>query len=203
MAQTSLEEHCQALGWQDLLRLYARLLREAPEHLDLASRSIRNKARAGEFPDESIPAISACLMSAENNSVIVELAKALAAFGSKAEVAAPVLIHKMQEMVISDDADFWAFDGCLHALGYIGSESDLEVIDEFEEKPPVTRAGDLYKGVMSEEDRINLFDVSIDTVTERLEAEDAGAWTGRVTEMVSEQEAVSDSNVPAWRAGML
>ncbi|TNE45780.1 MAG: hypothetical protein EP343_25560 [Deltaproteobacteria bacterium] len=203
MSQTTLEEHCQALEWKDLLRLYARLLREAPEHLDLAARTLRNKARSGEVPEDAIPGLSACLMSAENNSVTVELAKALAAFGSKAEAAAPILVHKMQEMHIQDDVDFWAFDGCLHALGYIGSEEDLDALEEFGEKPPVTRAGDLYKGNMPEEHRLNLFDTSLDIVTERLEAEDAGTWTQRNTDYTSEQEDANNANVPAWRAGML
>lgn len=201
MIQPSLLERCRELHWQDLLRLFAKLLREAPDHTVFPARLLRERARTGSLPVEAIPALMACLAGAEQNTVIVELAKTLAAFGTEAEECAPILLEKIDAMIVSDDADFWAFDGCLHALGYLGNQDDLVFLDELESRAPVIRAGNLYKGSIPEEDRKQLFVVSIETVKQRLLQDDPGTWRHKVTSFQTEQQE-QHKNTPAWMAGI-
>jgi len=188
---------CLSLDWRALFQLFANLLREDTKQLDLPARALREKARAGEMPEEAIPTLSACLMAAEDHQVIADLAKALAAFGRAANVAAPVLQEKIQEMMILDDVSFWAFDGCMHAMGYIGSSEQKEFIDDIFEKVPVIKSGDLYRGQISQRDRGDLFCESIERVRELMAAEDPGVWRKKRTSWTASQ-GEEKKKLSAW-----
>lgn len=123
-------EQCEILDWQSLCKMFAQLLREAPEHTDLPARALRDKGRAGELPAEAIPVLVTCLMGSEHPLVIADLAKALASFGRHGAMGSAILIEKLKGFIISDDPEFWALDGCLYALGYMGGEAALPYIEE-------------------------------------------------------------------------
>lgn len=200
---SSYGEKCAKLDWPGLCHLYAQLLREAPQHLDLPARALREKARAGDVPVDAMPALTACIAGTDNSLVIVELAKACAALGRKAGMASPVLIEKMRSFLIGDDPEFWAFDGCLHALSHIGGdEAEInEYLNEIEEKPPVIRTGNLFQGSIETEVRAQLFVDSLAKVRARLAEEDPAPWTNRVSSLDSEVD-VPEKPLPAWLASV-
>ena len=205
MSEARLLAQCESLDWQSLLRVFAQFMRDVPEQLDLPAKAIRNKARAGELPEDVIPLLTTSLMTTKNTTVIVELAKALAAFGRKAQVAAPILADKLRAMVVSDDADFWAFDGSLYAIAYLGGEHADTYLKELEEEqermPPVLRSEDLYQGTIPFEDREGLFYDTLERVRGILESEDPGVWRQRRTDLETTQAAPSKA-LPAWLASV-
>lgn len=200
---SSFVEKCDQLDWQGVCHLYAKLVKEAPKHLDIPARALRNKARAGALPVEAIPAVMACITATEDPVVIGDLAKTCAALGRQAGMASTVLLQKMNDFIINDDAEFWAYDGCLHALGHLGG--DLEEIEAYlkavEEEPPILRTGSLYRGEMEAGVRAQLFVDTLKRIREMLSQEDLPGWTGPRSELSTEQEPTK--KLSPWMASVI
>lgn len=175
---------CEALPWRSLLQLYGDLATESPEHSTWAAIALRDKARKGELPETTIPILALCLRDAAAGGAIVNLAKALAAFGRDASIATPFLIGQLRAHHVIDDESFWSFDGCLYSLGYLGGPEAGTFLDELEVLPlaPVLRAGKLYQGELTAEERAGMFGRAMKRVA-RMLSSDPGRWTGRATKL--------------------
>ncbi|MFH1810331.1 MAG: HEAT repeat domain-containing protein [Pseudomonadota bacterium] len=184
MEVSVLHSQCMALSWRDLLWLFGDLLQDAPEHTIIPALALREKARAGELPEEVIPLLVACLIDSEAPGTIDHLAKALAAFGRQAQIATPYLIDKLRTLHVTDDESFWTLDGCLHALGYLGGEGATSFLEELAnlQPCPVTRAGAVYQGEIPEQDRRLLFEETLQRVREFVADDTLEGWRSKRTQ---------------------
>src|SRR6478736_2798179 len=82
-------------------------------------------------------------------------AKALAAFGRKAQSASPTLIAKLREIRVTDDATYWVLDGGLFALGFLGGKDAFKFLAELAVERPsrAVRANAIYAGELTKEQR--------------------------------------------------
>lgn len=176
-------EQCQELDWESLCRLFAQLLREAPEHTDLPARVLRDQARAGELPPEAIPVLVTCLMGAEQPTIIVEVAKALAAFGRRAEMGSSLLVEKLKGFIISDDPEFWALDGCLYALGYMGGEVAQAYVEELIEAFSTARSAYEEARPVLNMDEIEDADELDDNYVYEVVRRSTGTWVTRTGDL--------------------
>jgi hypothetical protein len=194
-----LHSQCMALSWRDLLWLYGDLARDTPEHAIVPALALREKARAGELPDEVIPLLVACLIDTDAHGTVAHLAKALAAFGRRAQIASPYLVDKVRVLHVTDDESFWSLDGCLHALGYLGGAGVSELLDELTTRQPcpVTRAGAVYQGQIPETDRRQLFDETLQRVRELLADDTLEGWRGKRTQRQG-QDAAPRAKLSPW-----
>jgi hypothetical protein len=181
-AEERILRSCLDLEWRALLHLYSEIQREAPDRTALPALALREKARGDALPEATIPLLIACLVDAEPTETVANLAKALAAFGRRAEAAAPYIVERLRSLPVTDDAAFWAYDGCLHALGYVSGPSELPFLDQLAglSRPPVCPRG-VYTGDIPEDDRGRLFADTLERVRALLQREDDGGWTGKNT----------------------
>jgi hypothetical protein len=181
----ALADKCLALPWKACLKLYSELLAESPRDCAFPAFALREKARSGELPDEAIGVLVVALVDAPNNPTITHLAKALAAFGRKAQSASPYLIEKIQTMPVTHDIAFWNYDGCLHALSYLGGKAAGAFFDELEamDPSPVLRSKSVYDGQIPNGDRQKMFEKSMARCRGRLESEDPGTWSKKLTDL--------------------
>lgn len=186
---TALLDRCLALEWRPLLALYAELQADSPEHTTIPARALRQKARAGELPEEVIPLLTACLVDAEPPGAIADLAKALAAFGRRAELAVPFLMDKMRYLQILDDESFWAFDGCLHAMGFIGEPQNETLLDELAgiRPAPMSKKPPVYTGEIPVTDRELLFAETLERVRALLADETSDGWKIKRTDRTAKR----------------
>ncbi len=186
MGQPDVLGSCAALPWRALLALYADLATDSPDHATWAAIALRNKARLGELPESVIPILALCLRDAAAPGAVVNLAKALAAFGREASIASPFLIERIRQLHVTDDELFWVLDGCLYALGFIGGKDAPAFLEELGRLPvsPAIRAGRVYQGELTVEDRTEMFKRALEKVG-RMLASDPGCWRGRATKLAS------------------
>jgi hypothetical protein len=140
-----------ALPAEDLLGLYVELVATDPDASAAVARALREQARTGRLDadqDELVPVLACCLVDAPGPRSVFHLAKALAAFGREAGMAAPYLVDHLEDLRVVDDESFWIFEGCLYALGYLGGERARAFVDKVaaEEPPRVVKAGAVYRG---------------------------------------------------------
>ena len=192
VAKRDLISRCKELDWRELLWLYRDLGKDDDELTAVPAHALREKARAGELPDEVMPILIACLVDARSGSTICHLAKALAAFGRDAGAGAPYLAEKINDLHVTDDVSFWNLDGCLHALAHLGGETVAPLLDELETRQPspVTRAGSVYQGQITEEDRRLIFSDTLERVRAMASDPALEPWRDKRTDRAAEvQEA--------------
>ena len=180
------------LDWRELLWLYRDLGKDDAELTAVPAHALREKARAGDLPDEVIPVLIACLVDAQSGSTICHLAKALAAYGRGASAGTRYLVDKVSDLHITDDVSFWNFDGCLHALGHLGGDEVAPLLDELErrEPSPAIRAGSVYQGQISEQDRRLMFTETLQRVRVMASDPELEPWRDKRTDRAAEvQEA--------------
>lgn len=203
MSRKELDETLDGLDWQELLAVSSKLLAEESPFLSIPLRKLRDKARQGEVPTEALPVMVTCLMGTDDPQAIAELAKGLAAFGRAANIGAAVLAIKLEHMTVLDDADFWAFDGALNALGYIAvTPSDVEpILRKLCERLPIIKAGVLYQGTLEKEEREQHFLMTIARIQDMLAAQESSVWREKKTDLSPKDVGKSDTSAPAWRVG--
>jgi hypothetical protein len=184
-AADALVDRCLALPWQATLKLYSELLTESPRDCAYPAFALRERARAGDLPDEAIGVLVVALVDAPNNPTTTHLAKALAAFGRKSASAAPYLIEKIREMPVTHDIAFWNYDGCLHALGYMGGKEGEKFLAEIQalDPSPVLRSKTVYDGDISDDDRQKIFERTLEAIAKRMADKDPGTWAKKRTTM--------------------
>ncbi|MEW5855389.1 MAG: hypothetical protein AB2A00_41830 [Myxococcota bacterium] len=194
----TVQERCAGLPWQACLQLYAEMIRDAPDATPVLARALRDKARAGDIPDEAIPVLVCCLVDTNNAHALAQLAKTLAAFGHKAGMAAPYLVQKIRALTVTSDETFWALDGCLHALSHLGGTEPVALLDELgtQDPPLVTRARKLYQGVITEEDRRKIFAETLEVARARLEKGKGGGWKKKRTDRAATESQPKGKTAP-------
>jgi len=178
-------------------RVYAELLVQAPHQAQIAALALRDKARAGDLGEQVIPLLDSCLKDAPDGACVVHFAKALAAFGRKAQPAAPTLIAKLREIRVTDDAAYWVLDGGLFALGFLGGKAAFSFLAELAVERPsrATRSNAVYAGELTKEQREQRFRECLERVHDLIKQDDAGVWRDKRTKLVP-VAASSTSNAP-------
>lgn len=186
-----------ASDWRECLGAYAELAEGPPEGAVLPALALREKARAGELPEEAIVLLTVCMVDAPHHEALRHLAKGLAAFGRQAQIAERPLIQRLQGLTVRDDESFWTFDSCLHALGFLGSKEALALVTELSKVSPspvqLTKAG--YEGERSSEERKAIFDATLKSVRASLEAEKPASWRKKATDKKATSRAVEKKTV--------
>lgn len=187
-----------ALPQEDAIRLYLKLAKEDKQQAHVAALALRDKARAGELEEKVIPILEQCLGGAPDDRCLSHLAKALAAFGRKARGASPILADRLRELRITDDPTFWIFDGCLWSLGYLGGEAATKLLRELSAEIPnrALRAGNVYQGKMTKDQRQAQWDKTISGVTELLSKPDPGVWREKKTTLKGTRNKAATKNKP-------
>lgn len=181
-------------------RVYAELLAQSPAQAQIAALALRDKARAGELGDQVIPVLEACLKDAPDGACLVHFAKALAAFGRRAQSAAPALIAKIREIRVVDDAAYWVLDGCLFALGFLGGDDAFKFVAELAVERPsrAVRAHSVYTGALTKEQRENRFREALQRAHDLVVQRDAGVWREKRTTL--EHKEAPAPNTPAKKS---
>lgn len=140
---------------EETMAVYLSLLEKAPDKADVAALALREHGRAGRLEASHIQMLGAFVAGAPNPLCAGHLAKALAAMGREATEASEPLIAKMRPMMITDDVEYWSFDGCVWALGYLGGKLVAPFLDELERETPsrAVRSNSIYRGVMPKDAR--------------------------------------------------
>jgi hypothetical protein len=192
-----------ALPWDAVLALYAEMLRAQPDATGMLARVLRDKARAGEVPVEAVPVLTVCLVDAPNPEALSQLAKALAAFGRDARVAAAPLRDRMVSLAVGSDEAFWALDGCIHALSYLGGPAALSGVDALEARGAgQVRARGVYKGALAAQERESLMADSLREARARLALPDPGPrWMAKSTSREAVESAPARKTAPWMTRG--
>lgn len=198
MTEDEILQRCMELEWRALIRLYGEIQQDQPELVTIPALALREKARSDELPLEVVPILIACMLDAEPTTAVAHLAKALAAFGRAAVLAAPHIADLVKHMPVTNDAIFWTYDGCLHALGYVGDESYIDLINHLASRhpPPVCPKG-VYDGAIPDDDRKMLFTETLDRVRELLQRKDGEGWKAKRTKRAATKVAGS-AKTPYW-----
>lgn len=192
---------CEKMPPEALLALYREgLAQKEPGPCELSARAIRQQARAGTFPDTYLPVLVACYQDAPTLEAGHHLAKALAAFGRAAGMAAPYLIDHIRGLHITDDRTFWVLDGTLHALSYIGDGRTVAFTNELAEQSPllVSASKSVYRGKLSDEEREAIFFDTLETIADRFESDDPGVWRNKVTSLAPTDDDDGKEGLKPW-----
>ena len=176
----------------DVFQLFLNLSENAPDKAHFPALALRELARGGQLGDDAIPLLVACLHCAPDRASVIHLAKALAAFGRRAQAGVEPLLAQLGELEVDDDIAFWVFDGCLWALGYLGGEvaQDYVATLAMAQNSPVATDDLLYRGTLSLAEREERFDKTLSGVEALLEQEDPGVWREKKTTL--EPRAVTE-----------
>lgn len=183
--EAGLLAQCVAADPRVNLQLYADFLGSSPHDATLPALALREQARAGLIDDELIPVLAVAITDAPNLSAYLHLAKALAAFGDRAQSAVGLVAERLEGLQVVNDRRFWTLDGALWVLGALGGPVAKGVVAAIaaEDPPRVQRSKSVYRGALSEAERQEIFD---DTVAGVLAMIDAGVhpgWTKKATTM--------------------
>jgi hypothetical protein len=145
---------------------------------DTPALALREQARAGRLGDAHVEPLILATEMAPNALCVGHLAKALAAFGRGAQDAAPALADQLAEMIVANDTDYWSFDGCIWALGYLGGPVAETCVRELAKERPsrAVRSQSIYRGRMTKEQRAARFATAIEGAERLLAATDPGVW---------------------------
>jgi hypothetical protein len=150
-------ESIRGLSPEEAFRLYLDRTHSPEGGTAHVALGLRDKARAGELDgfEGAIPMLEAFLADAPDAETALHLAKALAAFGRAAQSAVPALLEQLAEMRVVDDVTYWAFDGCVWALGYLGGDMARACLDEIAAESPSRAAASrsVYEGALGDEER--------------------------------------------------
>lgn len=182
-----LYERLIALSTSSLFHLYGEMLPDDAGGAAAVARALKDKARAGAFDADKQTAIALltfCLCDAPSGSAAFHLAKALAAFGREAQVAAPYVVDHVLETRVVDDESFWVFDGLLYALGFLGGPAAKAMLDAVaKDKPPrCAKKSAVYEGSMPLGERAAHHAETLERVGAMLSA-DPGPWRSRRTKL--------------------
>lgn len=184
-----------ALPVEESFAAYFDLVGSAPDIADIAALAVREQARGGKLGPEHAKVLGAAVDIAPNLLCVGHLGKALAALGRGGAPGAQALVKKLREAFIVNDVDYWSFDGCVWALGYLGGKEAEALIDELDKEKPkrALRSSSVYQGRMTPQDRTRLFDKAIAAARELLAKPDPGKW-------VAQQGTLSTSAPTAAKA---
>ncbi|HEY4221495.1 MAG TPA: hypothetical protein VGO62_09135 [Myxococcota bacterium] len=198
--QAALVDQVRGLPADRAFRVYTELLEKSAGHAQLAALALRDKARAGELKEDHLPVLEACLLTAPDSACVVHFAKALAAFGRKAQASAAILIEKTREIRVTDDVQYWILDGCLFALGFLGGPDVLGFVAELAVERPsrAIRAHAVYTGEMTRDQREERFRQALIRVHDLVAQADAGTWRDKRTTLVA--KPVPSSNAPSKKS---
>jgi hypothetical protein len=168
---------------EDVFRLYLALVQQDRERAQMAALALRDQARAGRIEERLVPLLDACLFEAPDSACVVHLAKALAAFGRRAQSAAPTLADRVRELHVTNDTDYWILDGALWSLAYLGGDVARRVLDELaaEEPSRAERAQSVYQGAMTREARARRFAETLRGARALVDGADPGPWREKKT----------------------
>jgi hypothetical protein len=168
-----------ALPLDDLFELYFVAATTMPDKADVPALALRQRGRAGELNDRHVELLKAALEASPNLLCAGHLAKAAAAIGRPAQPAAPALCACLQDAVISNDADYWSFDGAVCALGYLGGADARTMIDALatEEPSRAVRSDSIYQGDMPKAARASAFSSVLQRARALWEQDAPGCWT--------------------------
>jgi hypothetical protein len=175
-----------------LFQLYADLLpgTDPKDAAGLAAvaRALKDRARAGELDAERehrVALLVFCMVDAPNPVVAFHLAKALAAFGREAQQAAPYVVDWVLETRVVDDESYWAFDGLLWALAFLGGPAAGAMFDAIrrDAEPRVAKKRGIYDGALSLEERAAHHAQTLKNARLVLLSQDPGRWRERKTEL--------------------
>lgn len=191
-----------SLPFEALLALYAETQQSQPDATGTLARALRDQARAGKVSTDAIPVLVYLLVDAPNAEALSQLAKALASFGRQAALAEPHLVERLRTFTVISDPTFWAFDGALHALGYLGGDLTHGLLDELAARSPspVLRARGTYRGTMAESDRQARFEVSLADVRTRLDGPEV-RWADKQTQLAAVEEQPAGRMAPWMTRG--
>lgn len=169
----------------DVFQLYLNLSEDAPQKAQYPALALRDLARTGQLDEEHVPLLVACLTCATDRASVLHLAKALAAFGRRAQDGVEPLLSHLDALEIDDDAAFWIFDAGLWALGYLGGEAAQDYVASLQMAHRSRVATDdlMYKGQMTLDERERRFDQTLSGVEALLEQEDPGVWRDKKTSL--------------------
>jgi hypothetical protein len=190
--------HLRDLAVEETILAYLELVDSEPEKADVAALALREQGRQGRLGAEHLPALISCLDAAPNALVLGHLAKALATFGRRAGSATEALVEKMRDLVITDDVEYWSFDGCVWALGYLGGDAAASFIEELGAERPnrAVRSSSIYRGVMPKAAREKAFQAALDGAGALLKKADPGQW--RTQKLKVQRSATAKSSGKAW-----
>ena len=182
------------------LTLYADFLGTTPDDATLPALALREQARAGRIDPELIPVLAVALVDAPNLAAFSHLAKALAAFGARARMAARLVIDRLRPLQVTTDGDFWALDGGLWVLGHLGGvDARAFVVDLKKERPArVQRSKSVYQGAFDDAERQEVFDASVLGVLALIDAGDAPGWRHKATNLSLVGDAAPAKRLAPW-----
>ncbi len=177
-ATSALVDEVRRLSPEKAFRAYLELCDTAPDKAQVAALALRDKARAGELPDDCVALLDTCLAEAPDSVCAAHLAKALAAFGRRAQPAAPTLCARIRDLHVTDDVGYWILDGCLFALGFLGGAAAKALLDALDAEAPsrAVRSDSVYDGELSREERGRRYADALARVRALVEQRDPGVW---------------------------
>ncbi|MBI5510982.1 MAG: hypothetical protein HY903_19650 [Deltaproteobacteria bacterium] len=166
------------LSVEETLLVYAELVEDVPDKADVAALALREEGRAGRLAAEHVEVLAACVEMAPNSLCVGHLAKALATLGRRATGAASSLMARMEPMVVTDDCEYWSFDACVWALGYLGGADVGPFLSALEREDPsrVVRSQSIYTGAMGTQARQQRFAAALAGARGLLAQADPGVW---------------------------
>jgi hypothetical protein len=184
-----------------LFALYGDLLGVDAPGCATVARALKDAARAGKLdddPDTRIALLVFCLVDAPSPAAAFHLAKALAAFGRSAQLAAPYVVDHVLELHVVDDETFWCFDGLLYCLGYLGGPAAYAACEAIaKDAPPrCARPKGIYEGALSLAERAAHHADTLTAVRGLLRA-DPGPWRAKRTSLTREIPARTEK--ANWR----
>jgi hypothetical protein len=196
----SILDRCRALDVNAVLALYADMLAEENHDASLPALVLRDKARAGEVDEEIIPLLVVALVDAPNLATFTHLAKALAAFGRKAQSGALYVVDRLQQIAVTNDRRFWVFDSGLWTLGYLGGEHARLFLEELaaEKNPRVLHSKSVYRGDLDDKARAAIFKRTVEEALAMIAKDDAGEWRDKKTEMGTTESKAEPSRIAPW-----
>jgi len=188
-------------GLRANLAVFLEFAESSPEQSWIPASALRILAREGELSDEAIEPLSQALSLASEHDAFMHRAKAVAAFGRRANAAEGVLIDRLENMTITNDEQLWTFDSALHALGFVGNAPALAFVLKLKEESPskVARSKSVYKGSIALAERERRYKASLHDVEERIRSEDPGGWTKKRTDKRYDgSEDVAPKKLSPW-----
>ena len=169
---------------------------------DTPALALREQARAGRLDQSHTAGLVAALHAAPNLLCVGHLAKAAAAIGRPAQAAAEPLVAHLEQLPITDDVDYWSFDGALWALGFLGGNIANACVHALAAEKPsrAVRSQSIYRGCMPKPRRAELFAIALSNATRLLHIPDPGVWRARFMTIKAPPQPTGPQRPSAARA---
>lgn len=197
-AQLPAVKRLAALPVEESFAAYFDLCATDPDIADIAALALREQGRSGRLSAEHARVLGAAVDVAPNLLCVGHLGKALAALGRAGAPGVQPLVKRLREAFIVNDVDYWSFDGCVWALGYLGGADAAALIDELDKEKPkrALRSSSVYQGRMTPADRGRLFDKAIAAARELLAKADPGTWRAQKGQLQAAAPPAAAKNKP-------